>query len=122
MSKARLIITAVVIEGRSQAQTARDYGVSKGWVSKLLARCRAEGDTAFEPRSRRTRTSPGAIPEATANLITELRVELATQGLGAGPDTIAWHLHHQGLTVSVSTVSRYLSRAGLRFPRFVRGS
>jgi len=35
------IITAVVIEGRSQASVARDYGVSKGWVSKLIERYRA---------------------------------------------------------------------------------
>ena len=27
MSKARLVITAVLIEGRSQSQVARDYGV-----------------------------------------------------------------------------------------------
>ena len=40
MSKARLVITAVVVEGRSQADAARAYGVSKGWVSKLVARYR----------------------------------------------------------------------------------
>ena len=33
MSKARLVITAVIVEGRSQADVARAYGVSKGWVS-----------------------------------------------------------------------------------------
>jgi transposase len=38
MSKARLIITAVVLEGRLKAQVARDYNVSKSWVSKLIAR------------------------------------------------------------------------------------
>ena len=48
MSKARLLITAVIIEGRSQADVARDYGVSPGWVSKLIARYRLEGDSAFE--------------------------------------------------------------------------
>ena len=53
MTKARLIITAVVLEGRTQADVARDYGVSKGWVSKLVARDRAEGETAFQPRSLR---------------------------------------------------------------------
>jgi hypothetical protein len=37
MSKARLVITAVVTEGRSQGEVARDYGVSQGWVSKLVA-------------------------------------------------------------------------------------
>ena len=58
MSKARLIITAVVVEGRSQAAVARDYQVSKSWVSKLVARYRKEGDAAFEPRSRRPKSSP----------------------------------------------------------------
>ena len=38
MSKARLIITAVVLEGRSQADVARTYGVSQAWVSRLLTR------------------------------------------------------------------------------------
>ena len=32
MSKARLIITAVVVEGRSKSEVARDYGVSRQWV------------------------------------------------------------------------------------------
>ncbi|HQF92637.1 MAG TPA: helix-turn-helix domain-containing protein, partial [Microthrixaceae bacterium] len=58
MSKARLIITAVVLEGRSQAVVAREYGVSPGWVSKLVARYRLDGEAAFEPQSRRPHTSP----------------------------------------------------------------
>ena len=33
---------------RRRGSVARDYGVSKGWVSKLIARYRTEGDTAFE--------------------------------------------------------------------------
>jgi DNA-directed RNA polymerase specialized sigma24 family protein len=40
MSKARLVITAVVVEGRFQGEAARGYGVSQGWVSKLVARYR----------------------------------------------------------------------------------
>jgi transposase len=63
MSKARLVITAVVAEGRSQGEVARAYGVSQGWVSRLVARYRAEGETAFEPRSRRPRNSPRATPD-----------------------------------------------------------
>jgi transposase len=49
MSKARLVITAVVVEGRKQSEVAAAYGVSKGWVSRLVARYREEGDAAFEP-------------------------------------------------------------------------
>ncbi|BAU33487.1 helix-turn-helix domain-containing protein [Microcella alkaliphila] len=61
MSKARLIITAVTIQGLSQAEAARRYNASPGWVSKLIARWRTEGDKALEPRSRKPRTTPNAI-------------------------------------------------------------
>jgi transposase len=114
MSKARLVITAVVVEGRSQREVARAYGVSQGWVSRLVARYRAEGEAAFEPRSRRPGTSPQAIPDRAAELIIALRKDLAGQGLDAGPETICWHLaHHHQIRVSRATVSRYLARAGL---------
>jgi transposase InsO family protein len=117
MSKARLVITAVVTEGRMPAEVARTYGVSKGWVSKLLARYREEGEDAFEPRSRRPKTNPSAVSQATVDLIVELREKLSAAGLDAGPDTIAWHLtqHHQ-VTVSLATISRYLTKAGLVVP------
>jgi transposase InsO family protein len=117
MSKARLVITAVTVEGLSQGETARRYGVSQGWISRLLARYRAEGEAAFEPRSRRPKASPNAIAPATADLIVRLRKELSGQGLDAGPQTIAWHLEHcHATTVSAATVSRYLTRAGLVTP------
>jgi transposase InsO family protein len=117
MSKARLVITAVTVEKRPVSEVARSYGVARSWIYTLLARCQAEGEAAFEPRSRRPKTSPRAIPEATAELITRLRKELAGQGLDAGPHTIAWHLHHHHqITVSAATISRYLARAGLVVP------
>jgi transposase InsO family protein len=117
MSKARLVITAVVAEGLSQGEAARRYGVSQGWVSRLLGRYRAEGEAAFEPRSRRPRTSPNAIAPGTVDLIVALRKELSGQGLDAGPHTIAWHLqHHHRVTVSPATVSRYLTRHGMVTP------
>ena len=114
MSRARLIITAVIIEGRSQASVARDYGVSKGWVSKLIARYRTEGDTAFEPRSRRPHTRPDATPATTVDLVVELRKRLSAQGLDAGADTIGWHLqHHHHITVSRATIYRIIRRHNL---------
>src|SRR5215469_11927679 len=117
MSKARLVITAVVTEGRSQGQVARAYGVSQGWVSRLVARYRAEGEAAFEPRSRRPKTSPGAISSNTVELIVGLRKELAGRGLDAGPHTICWHLDHRHrIVVPAATVSRHLTRAGLVTP------
>src|SRR6516225_1092564 len=107
MSKARLVITAVIVEKRPVSEVARAYGVARSWVYALLARYRAEGEAAFEPRSRRPRTSPSAISQGTVQLITGLRKELAGQGLDAGPHTIAWHLqHHHRTRVSAATVSR----------------
>jgi len=117
MSKARLVITAVILEGRTQSEVAATYGVSKGWVSRLIARYRDEGEAAFEPRSPRPKTSPGAIDTTFVELILELREKLASAGLDAGPDTIAWHIkHHHGVVVSRSTISRHLARQGLVVP------
>lgn len=117
MSKARLVITAVLIEGRSQSQVARDYGVSQSWISRLIKRYTYEGDAAFEPRSRRPHTSPNRLPQATIDLIVALRTELTGKGLDAGPHTIAWHLeHHHRTHVSVASISRHLTAAGLVEP------
>ncbi len=117
MSKARLVITAVIAEKRPVSEVARSYGVARSWVYALLARYATEGEAAFEPRSRRPKTSPRAISDATVSLITELRKDLAGQGLDAGPDTIAWHLaHRHQVRVSAATVARYLARAGLVTP------
>jgi transposase InsO family protein len=117
MSKARLVITAVTVEKRPASEVAKSYGVARSWVYALLARYKAEGEAAFEPRSRRPKTSPTAISDDAADLIIRLRKELSGQGLDAGPQTIAWHLgHHHQLNASAATVSRYLSRAGLVTP------
>ncbi len=117
MSKARLIITAVVLEGRSQAQVARDYEVSQAWVCRLVARYRTEGDSAFEPRSRRPATRPHQTPTEHAELVVNLRRSLTRQGLDAGPVTIAWHLHHHHqITLSRATIYRILRRAELVTP------
>lgn len=117
MSKARLVITAVVVEGRSQSAVAREYGVSQSWISRLVARYRLEGEAAFQPRSRRPHTSPARLAQSTIGLIIGLREELAGKGLDHGPHTIAWHLqHHHGLAVSVNSIHRHLRAAGLVTP------
>ena len=114
MSKARLVLTALFVDRQTPAEVATRYGVHRAWVYKLRARYEADGEAAFEPRSRRPKTSPTAVPSATVNLIVQLRRQLSAQGLDAGPDTIAWHLaHHHRLVVSTATISRYLTRAGL---------
>lgn len=112
MSKARLVITAVVFEKRSVAEVVAAYEVSRSWVYELLARYRVEGEAAFEPRSKRPLNSPTKLGNEIAELIVAVRDDLAGRGLDAGPTTICWHLqqHHQ-VVVSGATVHRYVKAA-----------
>ena len=116
MSTRRLVITAV-LAGQSQSEVARAYGVSQGWISRLMARYGTEGDAAFEPRSRAPKSSPGATPAETVELVLRLRKQLEEAGLDAGADTIGWHLaHHHTTTLSRATINRILVRAGTVTP------
>ena len=108
----RLVINAV-LAGSSQSEVARTYGVSQGWISRLMTRYRTEGEAAFEPRSRAPRTSPSATAAPTVDLVLELRKKLSGAGLDAGADTIDWHLrHHHRTELSRATINRILVRAG----------
>src|SRR4051794_19524396 len=82
-----------------------------------MARYAAEGEAAFEPRSRRPRSSPRATAPDTVELVLRLRKQLADSGLDAGADTIGWHLtHRHQLTLSRATIHRILTRAGAVVP------
>ena len=117
MSKARLVITAIEVEGRTPAEVIAAYGVSRSWLYELLARHRAEGDAALEPRSRRPHSSPRATPTGTVELVLLIRKQLSESGLDAGADTIGWHLtHHHQITLSRATIYRILTRAGTVTP------
>ena len=117
MSKARLVLTALFLDHQSPAEVSARYGVHRAWVYKLKARYEAEGDAAFEPRSRRPKTSPTALAPELVERIVRLRQQLVEAGLDAGPETIGWHLHHQhGHQVSRATISRTLTRHGLVTP------
>jgi transposase InsO family protein len=116
VSKRRLVITAV-LAGSSQSEVARTYDVSQGWISRLMARYRAEGEAAYQPRSKAPKTRPGATPAATVELVLAQRKDLEAAGLDAGADTIAWHLeHHHHTAVSRATINRILARAGAVTP------
>jgi len=120
MSLARLVVTAVRIEGRTKAEVARDYGVSRRWVHELVRRFDAEGEAGLEPRSRRPKGSPHRTAGALEDEIVALRKELADQGLDAGAHTIAYHLtrrHGEESVPSVATIWRILSRRGFVTPQ-----
>jgi transposase len=124
VARAQLIITAVVAEGRSKSEVARDYGVSRYWVQQLVQRYQREGPSAFLPRSRRPHHSPHAVDADTEEMIIRLRKELSKQGLDAGAETIAAHLARrtpigggQLAVPAVSTNWRILSRRGFVNPQ-----
>jgi len=114
MSLARVVITAVIMEGRSKSEVARDYGVSRVWVQRLVHRYRREGPAAFEPRSRRPHSNPRAVSLDLEDQVIRLRKELSKKGLDAGAETIAVHLQIAGVdsVPAVSTIWRILSRRG----------
>jgi hypothetical protein len=82
VSRASLVITK---QGLSQAEAARTYGLFEATVSRLMARYRAEGEAAFEPRSKCPKASPTALPAELVDLILRLRKELTETGLDARP-------------------------------------
>ena len=95
MSKNRVIVSSVIIEGRSKSEVAGDLGVTYRWVHTLVTRYHQGGWPAVEPRSRRPRTNPRRTPPDVEDRIVQLRATLSAAGHDAGPATIAAHLHAQ---------------------------
>lgn len=118
MAKARYLVEAHLVEGRSVSELAATHGVHRSWIYKLLARYREGGYEALEPRSRAPRSSPNKTPEEVARAVVSLRGQLLSQGHDCGAETIAHHLAERFEEVpSVSTVWRILRREGLVIPQ-----
>ena len=114
MGMPQLIVTAVLVEGRSKSEVAREYGVSRRWVITLVQRYLAEGEAGLQPRSRRPQHCPGRTARHLENEIVELRKELDRNGHEAGTATIAFHLEQRhGTSPAVSTIWRILCARGL---------
>jgi transposase InsO family protein len=118
MSRTRVAVLQVVSKQLSVTAAAAEYGISRRHLHRLLARYRDGGLDALEPRSRRPKTTPIATPEAVRQRVIELRQQLTTDGLDAGPVTIAWHLQQEGFKAPApATISRILKHAGLITPQ-----
>ena len=118
MGMAELVVTAVVFEGRSKSEVARDYGISRRWVITLVQRYLAEGDAGLLPRSRRPHRSPNRTLRAVEDEIIEIRKHLDRAGHEAGAATIAAHLERRhGHSPAVSTIWRILSERGFVTPQ-----
>lgn len=113
MELARFVVDAVVLEGRSIRVVARDHGVSKSWVHKLVGRYRTGGYDGLTPRSKAARSVANKTSSEVEDRIVRLRKELTDQGFDGGAHTIHYHL---GLSdpspPSVSTIWRVLKRRG----------
>jgi transposase InsO family protein len=118
MSLARLVVTAVKIEGRTKASVARDYGIARSWVHELMRRYGCEGGAGLEPRSRRPHRSPHQVDRQLEDQIVALHKQLTDQGLDAGAATIAALLKRDhGSAPAVSTIWRILVRRGVCHPQ-----
>jgi len=115
---ARYIVDAVVLEHRSPTELARDHGISRRWIHKLVKRFKEGGYAALEPRSRRPHFCPHQTSSEVQAKVLQLRRELDAAGHDAGPDTIVHHLIGQVDKVpSVATVWRILKGHGLISPQ-----
>jgi transposase InsO family protein len=119
VAKARYLVEAHVLEGRSVSELAAAHGVHRSWIYKLLARYRAGGYEALEPRSKAPRSNPNRAPEEVVRAVVSLRAQLLCQGHDSGAETIAYHLARQGMdrVPSTSTIWRILRREGLVAPQ-----
>ncbi len=85
----------------------------------LMARYQAEGEAAFEPRSRAPKSSPGATAPDTVELV--LRLRTATRAspvsMPAPTPSPGTFNHHHRSTLSRATINRILTAGPGRLPR-----
>src|SRR5256885_10975039 len=114
MSNHGVAVLRVVSAQLSVTAAAAQYGISRGYLHRLLRRYLEGGLDDLEPRSRRPHTSPHATSDELRGRIVALRIELTARGLDAGPATTIRHLQRGNLPVpSTSTIRRILPVAGL---------
>ena len=103
------IVKAVREQGEPVTKVAKRFRISRQRVYKILSQFDAGGADAIAPKSRAPHTHPQAVPTSLRNQIIDMRKQLVRSGLDAGPETIAFHLHRQGLRVpSTSTIRRIM--------------
>jgi transposase InsO family protein len=117
-SKSQVIVLTLIHSGLTPTQAALRFGLSRRHIHRLLARFKAGGLEALEPRSRRAKSNPRAITQEIRYEIIRLRTHLLAQGLDAGAASIAWHLKqkHQHCP-ALSSIWRILKAEGLVTPQ-----
>lgn len=98
----------------STKSAAQHFNISERWVKELVRRYAYEGESAYEPRSKRRKTTPRSTPDLVRQRVVDLRQDLSTQGLDAGAETIRAHLQLEGLHAPAkTTIHRILRQAQL---------
>src|SRR3954447_2928865 len=110
MGMPQLVVTAVLVEGRSKSEVARDYGVSRRWVITLVQHYLAAGAPACSPaRVGRGGARPGPPTSSRTRSSRSARISTGTD-TKAGAATIAAHLQRRhGASSAVSTIWRILT-------------
>src|SRR5207237_10746785 len=110
----RYIVDAVVLERRSPTALAREHGITRRWIHKLVKRFREGGYPALEPRSRRPRSCSHQTSSEVQARVVRLRQELVDAGHDAGRATIAPHLIAQLARMpAAAAATRTLQRRAL---------
>ena len=136
MEVGRFLVEAHLKEKGPVAELARQHGVHRSWLYKLIRRYKLEGESGVAPRSRRPHRSPTRIAASFEDEIVAIRKELTEHGFDAGATTIREHLlraHSEEAVPSVSSIWRILRARGFVTPqphkrpkssytRFVRGA
>lgn len=118
MDVGRYLVEAHLKEGRSVASLARDHGLHRSWIYKLLKRYREEGEAGLALKSRRPHTSPTQVSQELEERIVELRKEFLDVGLDEGAESIQTQLLAEGFVApSVSSIWRVLRRRGFVTPQ-----
>ena len=113
MTKPHVIVLSITHQGLTKQQAATKYGVSIRWINTLLKRYEKDGLDGIKPKPKTPKTSPTKTPEATKNLILEIRYDLTQSGFDAGPKSISWHMRKQNVAIpSHATIWRILKQHG----------
>ena len=112
-------VIAVLADGRSVSEVARQWGVSRQSVHAWLRRYEESGLAGLEPRS----TRPGSCPHQMQGVVEARILEMCRAHPGWGPRRILYELGRAGGPVpSRSAIYRCLVRAGLVEPQARRSS
>jgi transposase InsO family protein len=118
MSKAQMVVDAVLVQGRSVRETAQRFGMSKSRVHQLVQRYRTLGPEGLVARSTRPHANSRSMDAEMEERIVAMRKELLDLGADAGAQTIHHHLVMSGWDPpSTATIYRCLRRRGFVTPQ-----